>query len=236
MRPRAGALAVALLALAVSPPAGTVAAEPFATAVAADDQPTPANLEARRWFQDAKFGLFVHWGVYSTLMDGEWVMHQRRISVADYEKLPGLFNPTEFDPAEWVSLAKAAGMKYITITSKHHDGFAMFDSRSPTTTSWTARPTRRTSSRCWPTSATSRASSSSSTTRSSTGITPTIPARADRCGCGREMKGDWYRYLDYMDGQLRSAPHATARSAASGSTAGGTSRTRTGAWTRSRTG
>ena len=56
-------------------------------------------------------------------------MNNRRIRVADYEKLPGLFNPTEFDAAEWVSLAKAAGMKYITITSKHHDGFAMFDSK-----------------------------------------------------------------------------------------------------------
>ena len=92
-------------------------------------QPAPANLAAREWFQDARFGLFVHWGVYSVLGDGEWVMNNRKIPVADYEKLPALFNPTEFDAAEWVSLAKAAGMKYITITSKHHDGFAMFDSK-----------------------------------------------------------------------------------------------------------
>jgi alpha-L-fucosidase len=92
-------------------------------------QPTAANLEARRWFQDARFGLFVHWGVYSTLADGEWVMNVRKIPIQDYEKLPGQFNPTQFDPAEWVALAKAAGMKYITITSKHHDGFAMFDSK-----------------------------------------------------------------------------------------------------------
>jgi alpha-L-fucosidase len=92
-------------------------------------QPTAANLESRRWFQDAKFGLFVHWGVYSVLGDGEWVMNNRRIPARDYEKLPALFNPTEFDPKEWVSLVKAAGMKYITITSKHHDGFAMFDSK-----------------------------------------------------------------------------------------------------------
>ena len=92
-------------------------------------QPTAANLEARRSFQDAKFGLFIHWGVYSVLSDGEWVMNNRRIPARDYEKLPALFNPTEFDAREWVSLAKAAGMKYITITSKHHDGFAMFDSK-----------------------------------------------------------------------------------------------------------
>jgi alpha-L-fucosidase len=91
-------------------------------------QPTPANLAARQWFQDARFGMFIHWGVYSVLGDGEWVMNNRKIPIADYEKLPALFNPTEFNPAEWVALAKAAGMKYITITSKHHDGFAMFDS------------------------------------------------------------------------------------------------------------
>jgi len=91
--------------------------------------PSAENLAARQWFQDAKFGLFVHWGVYSLLADGEWVMNQRRIPVEDYEKLPPLFNPVAYDPVEWVALVKAAGMKYITITSKHHDGFAMFDSK-----------------------------------------------------------------------------------------------------------
>jgi alpha-L-fucosidase len=92
-------------------------------------RPAPENLAAREQFQDAKFGLFVHWGVYSVLGDGEWVMNNRRIAVPEYEKLPALFNPAEFDAAEWVRLVKAAGMKYITITSKHHDGFAMFDSK-----------------------------------------------------------------------------------------------------------
>jgi alpha-L-fucosidase len=91
--------------------------------------PAPENLRARDWFQDARFGLFIHWGVYSLLADGEWVMNNRKIPVADYEKLPAFFNPIAFDPAEWVAAAKAAGMKYITITSKHHDGFAMFDSK-----------------------------------------------------------------------------------------------------------
>src|SRR5262249_4812359 len=93
-------------------------------------QPTQSNLEARRWFQDAKFGMFIHWGVYSVLGDGEWVMNIRKIPVRDYEKLPPAFDPTEFNAAEWVATAKAAGMKYITITSKHHDGFAMFDSKA----------------------------------------------------------------------------------------------------------
>src|ERR1035438_4627428 len=87
--------------------------------------PTAANLEARKWFQENRFGMFIHWGVYSVLQNGEWVMENTKIPVSEYEKLPAQFNPTEFDAKEWVSLAKAAGMKYITITSKHHDGFAM---------------------------------------------------------------------------------------------------------------
>lgn len=91
--------------------------------------PTKDNLANREWFQNARFGMFIHWGVYSVLGDGEWVMNNRKIPISDYEKLPAFFNPTEFDAAEWVGLAKAAGMKYITITSKHHDGFAMFDSK-----------------------------------------------------------------------------------------------------------
>lgn len=92
-------------------------------------QPTPENLEARRWFQDAKFGLFIHWGVYSVLGDGEWVMNNQKISAQTYEKLPSFFNPTAFDATKWVQMAKQAGMKYITITSKHHDGFAMWHSK-----------------------------------------------------------------------------------------------------------
>ena len=92
--------------------------------------PASSNLTAREWFQDAKFGLFVHWGVYSVLGDGEWVMQNKKIPISDYEKLPPAFNPIEFNAAEWVSMAKNAGMKYITITSKHHDGFAMFDSKA----------------------------------------------------------------------------------------------------------
>jgi alpha-L-fucosidase len=87
------------------------------------------NETSKKWFQDAKFGLFIHWGVYSVLGQGEWVMHNNKMSITEYEKLPLQFNPTDFNAAEWVSLAKAAGMKYITITSKHHDGFAMFDSK-----------------------------------------------------------------------------------------------------------
>lgn len=102
----------------------------FAALLAAQSYtPTPENLKAREWFQDARFGMFIHWGVYSVLEDGEWVMNVRKMPVSEYEKLPAQFNPTKFNAAAWVSLAKAAGMKYITITSKHHDGFAMFATR-----------------------------------------------------------------------------------------------------------
>ena len=91
--------------------------------------PTKENLETRKWFEDARFGLFIHWGVYSQLGDGEWVMNNQRIPISTYEKLPAYFNPIAFDPKEWVQMVKDAGMKYITITSKHHDGFAMYDSK-----------------------------------------------------------------------------------------------------------
>ena len=91
--------------------------------------PSSENLESREWFQNARFGLFVHWGVYSILGDGEWVMNNQNISISEYEKLPTFFNPIDYDPVEWVSMVKEAGMKYITITSRHHDGFSMFDTK-----------------------------------------------------------------------------------------------------------
>ena len=93
-------------------------------------KPSKENLEARKWFEDAKFGLFIHWGVYSILGDGEWVMNNQNISIKEYENLPKFFNPTKYDPEKWVLMAKEAGMKYITITSRHHDGFSMFNSKA----------------------------------------------------------------------------------------------------------
>ena len=105
---------------------------PTAPRAPGDDQvevPSPPNAEARRWFEDARFGMFVHWGVYSLLGKGEWVMNNDKLPVREYQKLPPRFNPVKFDADEWVKLARAAGMKYITITSKHHDGFCMFDSK-----------------------------------------------------------------------------------------------------------
>jgi len=86
----------------------------------------PERRAAREWYQDARFGMFIHWGVYSLLGDGEWVMQNRKITVPEYEWLATTFNPVKFDAKTWVSLARAAGMRYITITSRHHDGFSMF--------------------------------------------------------------------------------------------------------------
>lgn len=90
-------------------------------------RPSQENLEAREWFEDARFGMFIHWGVYSILGDGEWVMNNQNIAIENYKKLPEFFNPVKFDAEEWVKIAKDAGMKYITLTSRHHDGFSMFD-------------------------------------------------------------------------------------------------------------
>lgn len=90
------------------------------------------------WWREARFGMFIHWGVYAvpagTWNDkqipslGEWIMRNARIPIAEYEKLAEQFNPVKFDADAWVCLAKRAGMRYIVITSKHHDGFCMFRS------------------------------------------------------------------------------------------------------------
>jgi alpha-L-fucosidase len=96
--------------------------------------------EARmKWWHDAHFGMFIHWGVYSVPAGeyqgkvypglGEWLMNDAKIPVSEYEKFARQFNPVKFDAAEWVRIAKDAGMKYIVITSKHHDGFSMWGSK-----------------------------------------------------------------------------------------------------------
>jgi len=113
-------------------------AAPPATATDAWSE-TPAEREARMaWFKEARFGMFIHWGVYSVHGGtyqgaqipgiGEWIMQAASIPVDDYEEYARMFNPRFFDAEAWVQIAKAAGMKYIVITSKHHDGFALYDS------------------------------------------------------------------------------------------------------------
>lgn len=91
--------------------------------------PSASNLEARKWFNDARFGLFIHWGPFSIPGSGEWVMNQRKITVYNYTRLQDFFNPTAFDAAAYVAMAKNAGMKYITLITRHHDSFSMWDTK-----------------------------------------------------------------------------------------------------------
>jgi alpha-L-fucosidase len=167
-------------------------------------QPLPPKETPQQiWFQDAKFGMFIHWGVYSVLSDGEWVMNQRKMTVAEYEKLPPQFNPTKFDAASWVALARSAGMKYITITSKHHDGFAMFATKQSDwnivdRTPYKDDPLKMLADECH-----------------KQGIKlffyysqldwhnpDYFPLGMTGHTAGRTTGGDWNKYLDYMDAQL----------------------------------
>ena len=101
---------------------------------------TTEQRDARmKWFREARFGMFIHWGVYAVPAGtyngkqiggiGEWIMNRGKIPMAEYQAYAKEFNPVKYNADEWVRLAKAAGMKYIVITSKHHDGFSLFDSK-----------------------------------------------------------------------------------------------------------
>jgi len=174
------------------------------SALAAADPAAPhEESPQQKWFRQAKFGMFIHWGVYSVLGEGEWVMNNRKISVANYEKLPPDFNPTDFNAAEWVALAKAAGVRYITITSKHHDGFAMFATKQSNwnivdRTPWKKDPLKMLADEC-----------------QKQGIKlffyhsqldwhhpDYFPLGNTGHTAGRPAGGNWYKYLDYMDAQL----------------------------------
>jgi alpha-L-fucosidase len=193
---------IALVAFAVAAAAGSR----LALAQPAGDATTAANRNAaaRAAFLDDKFGIFIHWGVYSLLAKGEWVMDRDKLPIAQYAKLPPRFNPTKFDADLWVKLAGASGARYITITSKHHDGFCMFDSKLTDYDVVQATPFHR----------------------------DPLRALADACHrqkiklffyyslldwhhpdyyplgktghfAGRDAKGDWKRYVAYYQGQVR---------------------------------
>ena len=132
---RVAPLLVALAAMA----GGLSAAAPAADQAPADRQETKAQRDARMaWWRQAKFGMFIHWGLYAVPAGewngkpvpgiGEWIMNRAQIQVKDYEPLVKLFNPVKFDANQWVKIAKDAGMKYMVITSKHHDGFCLWPS------------------------------------------------------------------------------------------------------------
>ena len=89
-------------------------------------QPTEEVLKSRQDFQDEKFGIFIHWGIYSMIGHGEWVMDKENINYKEYRHLADGFYPSKFNAEEWVQAFKAAGAKYITFTSRHHDSFSMF--------------------------------------------------------------------------------------------------------------
>lgn len=102
-------------------------ASTFAEAQEAQYVPTPENIKARQEFTDNKFGIFIHWGIYSMFAQGEWYLQNYPIDKNEYAKAADAFYPHRFDAKEWVAAIKAAGAKYICFTSRHHDGFSMWD-------------------------------------------------------------------------------------------------------------
>ena len=124
-----------------------------ACAQAIDKTPPATQDQKMQWFHEAKYGLFIHWGLYAIPAGewkgqpvpgiGEWIMNHAKIPVTEYEKLAEQFNPVKFNAEEWVQMAQDAGMKYIVITSKHHDGFAMFHSAASKYNVYDATPFHR---------------------------------------------------------------------------------------------
>lgn len=95
--------------------------------LAAADQSRPKRM---KWFNDARFGMFIHWGLYSIMGRHEWAMNRERIPIAEYEKLASQWKPRKGAPREWAKLAKKAGMKYMVLTTKHHEGFSLWNSKT----------------------------------------------------------------------------------------------------------
>src|SRR5580692_10482809 len=156
---RSIAIATMLLASCALPTLAQIEGERISVSAAhpvaaIQDTETPAQRDARMaWWRDARFGMFIHWGLYSIPAGtwdgkqipgiGEWIMNNASIPVADYKALASQFNPTSFSAHDIVALAKSAGMKYIVITAKHHDGFAMFDSKTNSFNIVAATPFKR---------------------------------------------------------------------------------------------
>ncbi len=126
----ASAFAASAQTAATAPSTGQSAVKPY----------DAAQQQRMKWFSDARLGMFIHWGLYAvpagqwagrkSTERAEWIMLQENLTDAEYEPLAKQFNPVKFDAKAWVAVAQAAGMKYIVVTSKHHDGFSMFDSKT----------------------------------------------------------------------------------------------------------
>ena len=111
----------------------TAAAALALTAAAAQSyEPSAEIKKAQQEFQDQKFGIFLHWGIYSMMGQGEWVMHNRNINYQEYRHLADGFYPSKFNADEWVEAFKDAGAKYVTFTTRHHDSFSMFKTAAST--------------------------------------------------------------------------------------------------------
>jgi alpha-L-fucosidase len=87
------------------------------------------KAERLKWWTDARFGMFIHWGLYALPARHEWVKNNERMTNEQYQKYFEMFNPDMWEPHEWAKMAKAAGMKYVVLTAKHHEGFCLFDSK-----------------------------------------------------------------------------------------------------------
>ena len=164
--------------------------------------------ERLKRFNDAKFGMFIHWGPYSLAsVEASWPIMRRRnwgITEEDYRALPERFNPVKFDARAWVRLAKAAGQRYMVFTTKHHDGFCMFDSPTPVTRS-RRRPTGRTSWPSWrrrPRPKDAAGLLLFAARHESSGFRDTSKLSATNWD-GEPDRPEWPLYLDYMELQLR---------------------------------
>jgi alpha-L-fucosidase len=166
-------------------------------------QPTAENLAARKWFDSARFGMFIHWGAFSVPGSGEWVMNNRNITVTEYHQLQTIFNPVRFDAKKWVAAARRAGMQYITLITRHHDGFSDWDTQQSewkiTNTDWKQDAVKLISEECQKQGIKlfvyySLLDWYRSDYQYETGRTGH--------GTGRTAKSDWNHYIAFMKAQL----------------------------------
>ena len=108
---------------------GLAVSSPLISHAQKNYKPTKENLAAREKFRDRGFGIFLHWGLYSIFGQGEWYMTNANLNHEEYSKIAGAFYPAQFDAAKWVAAIKASGAGYLTITSRHHEGFSMWDTK-----------------------------------------------------------------------------------------------------------